>query len=123
MYASDSNDEEEERVLPILRETAQVIIRRLHTLGRATTKGKTPERQVPDEAWDCMTRLADMLKQNPFLSRHVDIVEALHAALPFLADSATIRQRTAGYRLLRYLASRRSWGRMMSLGVEYLIIR
>lgn len=122
MYASDT-DEEDDRVLPILRETAQVIIRRLHTLGRANTKGKNPERQGPDEAWDCMTRLADMFKQNPSLIKHVDIVEALHATLPFIADSASIRQRTAGYRLLRYMASRRTWGRMISLGVEYLIIR
>lgn len=124
-------------MLPVLRETAQVIIRRLNTLGRAAavnmsansnsaSKGKSPERQTPpgpDEVWDCMTRLAEMFKKSPALLKHVDVPEVLHAAIPFLADSATIRQRTAGYRLLRYMLTRRNWGKMIFVGVEWLIIR
>jgi hypothetical protein len=121
---SDSEDDEGQgRVLPILRETAQVVVRRLHTLGRAAAKGKSPERPGPDEAWDCMTRLADMFKQNPGLIKHVDVAEALGAVLYYISDTATIRQRTAGYRLLRYMLSRRNWGRMIFAGVEWLIIR
>jgi len=137
VYPSDSEIDENERVLPVLRETAQVIIRRLLTLGRTATanmsantnsvsKGKSPERQMPsgpDEAWDCMTRLAELFKQHPALLKHVDVPEALHAAIPFLADSATTRQRTAGYRLLRYMLTRRNWGKMIFVGVEWLIIR
>lgn len=117
------SDSEDDGVLPVLRETAAVIIRRLHQLGRSAAKGKVPERPGPDEAWDCMSRLTDMFKKSRALLRHVEINEALHATLAFISDPATVRQRTAAYRLLRHMLSRRNWGRMIHIGVECVIIR
>jgi hypothetical protein len=70
-----------------------------------------------------MTRLADAFKKSPSLLKRVDTHEVLQCTLPFLADSATSRQRTAGYRLLRYMVLRRTWGRMINAGVEWVIIR
>lgn len=76
-----------------------------------------------DEAWEVLTRLADLFKQSPTLYRHLEITDIIQATLPQLADNSTIRRRTASYRLLRYCLDRRTWGCMVHAGLEAVIIR
>ncbi|TXT05984.1 hypothetical protein VHUM_03745 [Vanrija humicola] len=70
-----------------------------------------------------MTRLTDLFRQSPALRRHVEIEDVLPSVLLFLADDSTYRRRAAAYRLLRYMLTRLSWGRMINGGLQWIIIR
>lgn len=115
----DSEDEN----LTVLRRTASVALHRLCELAAEDPdgKGKNPERG--DDAWDSMTRLADLFKGSPQLYLSFNIKELIRATLPFLSDASTIRRRTAAYRLLRYSLDRKTWGTMINLGIEWVIVR
>ncbi|WWD20882.1 hypothetical protein CI109_105359 [Kwoniella shandongensis] len=115
---------EDENISAML-ETAGMILRRLRDLGRG--KGKEKEGEGEDERIDgpceSLNKLGEMLKQSEGVRANLDVDEVLEGVLPFLGDSSTPRRRAAGYRILRYLLTRQTWGKMLSSGLEWLIIR
>ncbi len=109
-WPAEDGYESEDESSSAARETAGIVLARLRG-----AQG--------DEAWDALTRLADLFKKSPRLYRRLEITEIIQATLPQLADSSTIRRRTAAYRLLRYCLDRRTWGCMVHAGLEAVIIR
>ncbi|WVW80639.1 hypothetical protein I302_102625 [Kwoniella bestiolae CBS 10118] len=112
----------------MLLDNSRRLLRRLKELGRAKGKGKGKARDEGngngnDEEYDLMIKLSEALKMNEGLRVVIDIEEVVQSVIPFLGDSATPRQRAAGYRLLRYSLTRQSWGKMIANGMEWLIIR
>ncbi|WRT70894.1 uncharacterized protein IL334_007893 [Kwoniella shivajii] len=100
-------------------------IKRIRELGRGKSKETNQGQQRNDEPYDLMIKLADSLKKNDGLRLALisDMDDIIQSLIPFLGDSATPRHRAAGYRLMRYLLTRQSWGKMIEAGIEWLIIR
>ncbi len=40
-----------------------------------------------------------------------------------MGDSSHTRRRAAGYRALRYILDRQAWGKMLSTGIEWIVLR
>ncbi|ORY28003.1 Rapamycin-insensitive companion of mTOR, middle domain-domain-containing protein [Naematelia encephala] len=105
----------------VMLETFGVQLRRLRDLNREKGKGKASDRG--DEEWECLTRLAEVLKKSDGLKGLVDVEEVVECVIPYLDDASTNRRRAAAYRVLRYVLDRPGWGHMISAGLEWLITR
>ncbi|OWZ28826.1 sterility protein Ste20 [Cryptococcus neoformans c8] len=105
----------------VLLDSAKIFLRRLKEIGR----GKGKERAVDNgaEELDALTRLGDMLKKSEALRLCVELNEVVQGVLPSLGDSSTPKRRAAAYRILRYILTRESWAKMLSAGIEWLLIR
>ncbi|WWC92493.1 uncharacterized protein L201_007452 [Kwoniella dendrophila CBS 6074] len=113
--------------LQIMINESKRLIRKLREIAR----GKGKEREIPqsssiygdDEAYDIMIKLSEQLKKTENLKSVLSVDEIIKCTIAFLGDSATSRQKSAGYRLLRYILTRNFWGKMLGAGLEWLIIR
>jgi hypothetical protein len=67
-----------DRDMAVMLDAVGGVIRRLRELGRVEGKGKSPERvERKDEAWECMTRLGEMLKKSDTLRPNVNVDDVL----------------------------------------------
>ncbi|WWC72760.1 uncharacterized protein I206_106724 [Kwoniella pini CBS 10737] len=108
--------------LDVMLEIASRHMYRLKEISRNRGKGKEKEKDS-DEAYDLMLKLSETLKGTEGLKGVLNPQEMIQSIIPFLGDSATSRQRSAGYRSLRYILTRESWAKMIHAGTEWLIIR
>lgn len=120
LAGSPAPDVDEEH-LASLRISVRAYLRKLRDVSHYEGKGKEPDRG--EDGWEALTNLADLFKKNPGLQKQVDMHDVLHCTMPFLADTASVSQRAAAYRLLRYTLSRRNWGLMLNAGIEFVVIR
>lgn len=120
MAGSPAPDMDEE-LLASLRVSVRAYLRKLRDVPVCEGKGKEVDRG--DDGWEALTNLAELFKKNPGLQKHVDMQDVLHCTMPLLSDAASISQRAAVYRLLRYTLSRRNWGLMLNAGIEFVVIR
>jgi hypothetical protein len=67
-YQDDEN-------MGVLVETVSVTLRRLREITRRSARGKGKEVERGDEPWDCLTRIADMLKKSDTLASNIKISE------------------------------------------------
>lgn len=104
-----------------LRISVRAYLRRLRDVSHREGKGKEVDRG--DDGWEALNNLAELFKKNPGLQQQVDMHDVLHCTMPFLADSSSVSQRAAAYRLLRYTLTRRNWGLMLNAGIEFVVIR
>ncbi|KAK8850712.1 hypothetical protein IAR55_004632 [Kwoniella newhampshirensis] len=107
----------------VMLETAGIILRRLRELAKGKGKEREGEDERRDEPCDCMNKLGEMIKKSEGVRVNLDVEDLLQGVLPFLGDLSTPRRRAAGYRILRYVLTRQGWGKMLSSGLEWLIIR
>jgi rapamycin-insensitive companion of mTOR len=77
VYQDDEN-------MGILVDTVSVTLRRLREISRRMGKGKGKEVERGDEPWECLTRVADMLKKCVGLKGSINIRELVQRYVPFL---------------------------------------
>lgn len=68
VYQDDEN-------MGVLVETVSVTLRRLREISRRLGRGKGKEVERGDEPWDCLTRVADMLKKSSALRVNINVRE------------------------------------------------
>lgn len=68
IYQDDQN-------MGVLVETISVTLRRLREMTRRSGRGKGKEVERGDEPWNCLTRVADMLKKSPGLRDNISFTE------------------------------------------------
>ncbi|WVO18166.1 hypothetical protein L204_105869 [Cryptococcus depauperatus] len=109
----------EDENMAILLDNIRMFLRRLKEINR----GKGKERERGDEEADVLVRLGDIIKKSEGISLGVEVDDIIQGVLPSLGDSSTSKRRAGAYRVLRYIISRETWGKMLLVGLEYLLIR
>nr|KIR45878.1 sterility protein Ste20 [Cryptococcus bacillisporus CA1280] len=105
----------------MLLDNVKMFLRRLKEIERG--KGKKIAGDYGAEEWEALARLGDMLKRSEGLRLSVESDEIVQNVLPSLGDLSTPKRRAAAYRILRYILTRESWAKMLSAGIEWLLIR
>ncbi|ODO05811.1 hypothetical protein I350_04872 [Cryptococcus amylolentus CBS 6273] len=111
----------EDETTAVLLDSFRMLLMRLREIGRS--KGKEKEKEGLDESCAVLIKLGDLLKRSEALRRSVEVEDTIQHVLPSLCDTSTTKRRAAGYRVLRYILTRRSWANMLSSGLEWLLIR
>ncbi|WVQ77136.1 hypothetical protein IAR50_006819 [Cryptococcus sp. DSM 104548] len=120
-WGRDSGLLMENEATAVLLDSFRMLLMRLRELGRS--KGKEKEKEGPDESCGVLIELGNLLKRSEALRRSVDAEDIIRHVLPSLCDNSITKRRAAGYRVLRYILTRHSWANMLSVGLEWLLIR